>query len=296
MPLRNLFLAGIEANRLAKSSTKHIELSVTKPSRDTVIGMTIGLGGRGVEISSVSKDTAAYRAGLRVGDVLLRVHGESCVSPEQTSAIFLDAVGTIRVAVVRSPPELIRPTSGGSSGNSVTFQEPGMGRDSRAADRGSHGTGRDSRAADRSSHGSAGRDSHSARLATPRDCEGRPISRETSRHSAGRPISRDASRTSNNASPHHSRGRNNLSRHVSMDTIVAQQQLEQEDSSRELLEMVKRAAVVVQQQTGEVRRRGAHHHRRIRMRAPLARPRALTRRPVVVRLRSCRPPKRSTAR
>ena len=259
MPLRKVFLAGLAAERLAKGSTKHIELSISKPTQQTVIGMTIGLGGRGVEISSVSKDTAAYKAGLRVGDVLMRVHGEPCIAPEQTSAIFLNAVGTIRVAVVRQPPELTRPNSGGSSGNSVTFQESGTGRDSRAAGWNSHYAGRDS-------HG-AGRDSHAAK--TPRPT--------TSRDSEGRPLSRETSRTPG-SSPHHSRGRN-LTQRVSMDSIVAQQQLEQEDSSRELMEMVKRAAVVVQQQTGEVRRH--HHHRRKRIPSvcPPSRPRAPTRCP-----------------
>ena len=78
---------------------------VAKPLITTVVGVTTEAGPGGVTVVEMSKDGAGFQAGLRVGDILLTVQGEACVSPEQTSGLLRAAEGAVRVCFQRPPPE-----------------------------------------------------------------------------------------------------------------------------------------------------------------------------------------------
>lgn len=82
------------------------EVVVTKQERTTVVGVTTESGTSGVTITDMSKDGAGYKAGLRVGDLLLTVNDEACTSPEQTSGLLLRVVeGAVRICVNRPKAE-----------------------------------------------------------------------------------------------------------------------------------------------------------------------------------------------
>ena len=78
---------------------------MTKKERTTVVGVTAEAGASGVTITAMSKDGAGYKAGLRVGYLLLTVNDEACTSPEQTSSLLRAAEGVVRICVDRPKAE-----------------------------------------------------------------------------------------------------------------------------------------------------------------------------------------------
>lgn len=78
---------------------------MTKQERTTVVGVTTESGTSGVTITDMSKDGAGYKAGLRVGDLLLTVNDEACTSPEQTSGLLRAVEGAVRICVDRPKAE-----------------------------------------------------------------------------------------------------------------------------------------------------------------------------------------------